>query len=126
MTIAVAGNRKAAGIAVAEINLKLIWDVISTIRVGQTGRAFVLDQSGKLIAHPDISLVLRGTKDEALIAMRRLRQEIDATSGEAITTKNTEGETVVTAMAAIPSVDWMVFVEQPLSEAFAPIRSALC
>ena len=125
MAVAVAGNRKAAGIAVAEINLKLIWDVISAIRVGHTGHAFVLDQSGRLIAHPDISLVLRGTNDEALIAMRRLRQEIDAASGEAITIKNTEGETVVTAMAAIPGADWMVFVEQPLSEAFAPIRSAL-
>jgi class 3 adenylate cyclase len=125
MTIAVAGNRKAAGIAVAEINLKLIWDVISTIRVGRTGRAFVLDRLGRLIAHPDISLVLRGTNDESLTAMRRLQQAIDAAGGQAVTTENTEGETVVTAMAAIPGVDWMVFVEQPLSEAFAPIRSAL-
>jgi class 3 adenylate cyclase len=125
MTVAVAGNRKAAGVAVAEINLKFIWNVISAIRVGHTGHAFVLDQSSKLIAHPDISLVLRGTNDEALMAMRRLRHEIDAASGEAITIKNTAGETVVTAMAAIPGADWMVFVEQPLSEAFGPIRSAL-
>jgi adenylate cyclase len=125
MTIAVAGNRKDAGIAVAEINLKLIWDVISAIRVGHTGHAFVLDRSGRLIAHPDISQVLRGTNDEALMAMRKLRQAIDAASGEAIATKNTVGETVVTAMAAIPGADWMVFVEQPLSEAFAPIYTAL-
>jgi adenylate cyclase len=125
MTIAVAGNRKDAGIAVAEINLKLIWDVISAIRVGHTGHAFVLDRSGRLIAHPDISQVLRGTNDEALMAMRKLRQAIDAASGEAIATKNTVGETVVTAMAAIPGADWMIFVEQPLSEAFAPIYTAL-
>lgn len=125
MAVAVAGNRKAAGVAVAEINLKLIWDVISAIRVGRTGQAFVLDRSGRLIAHPDISLVLRGTSDETLIEMRRLQQAIDTASGEAITAENAEGESVVTAMAAIPGVDWMVFVEQPLSEAFAAIRSAL-
>jgi class 3 adenylate cyclase len=125
MTIGVAGNRKAAGIAIAEINLKLIWNVISAIRVGHTGYAFVLDQSGRLIAHPDISRVLRGTKDEDLMAMRRLRQEIDAAGGEAITNTNTVGETVVTTMAAIPGAGWMVFVEQPLSEAFAPIYTAL-
>ena len=41
------------------INLKLIWDVISAIKVGKTGFAFVLDRPGRLIAHPDISLVLR-------------------------------------------------------------------
>ena len=125
MTIAVAGNRKAVGIAVAEINLKLIWDVISTIRVGYTGHAFVLDQFGRLVAHPDISLVLRGTNDEGLMAMRRLRQAIDAAGGEAITTQNTAGETVIIAMAVIPGADWLVFVEQPLTEAFAPIYLAL-
>lgn len=125
MTVGVAGNRKAAGIAVAEINLKLIWDVISAIRVGHTGHAFILDQSGRLVAHPDISQVLRGSDDETLAAMRRLRQAIDAAGGEALTTKNRAGETVVTAMATIPGADWMVFVEQPLSEAFAPIYAAL-
>src|SRR5262245_6124936 len=60
MTIAVAGNRAADGIAIADINLKLIWDVIAAIKIGNTGRAFVVDDSGRLIAHPDISRVLRG------------------------------------------------------------------
>ena len=63
MTVAVAGNRAAVGVAVAEINLKFIWEVISEIRVGRTGEAFVLDRPGRLVAHPDISLVLRA--DEA-------------------------------------------------------------
>ena len=46
MTIAVAGNRSAVGVAVAEVNLKFIWDVISAIQVGRTGDAFVLDRPG--------------------------------------------------------------------------------
>ena len=36
MSIAVAGNRPAAGVAIGEVNLKLIWDVISAIRVGKS------------------------------------------------------------------------------------------
>src|SRR5258705_12922061 len=60
MTIAVAGNRAAAGIAIADINLKLIQEVIAAIKIGETGHAFVIDDSGRLIAHPDISQVLRG------------------------------------------------------------------
>ncbi len=60
MRIAVAGSLPAAGIAIAEVNLKLIWDVIAAIRIGETGYAIVVDDSGHLIAHPDISLVLRG------------------------------------------------------------------
>ena len=62
MTIAVTGPRPSAGAAIAEINLKLIWDVISTIHIGKTGNAFVLDRPDHLVAHPDISLVLRGSR----------------------------------------------------------------
>src|SRR6185312_6061721 len=61
MTLAVAGTRRDAGVSVAEVNLTLIWDVVNQIRVGRTGRAYVVDAQGRLIAHPEISLVLRNT-----------------------------------------------------------------
>ena len=38
MRIAVAGNLPAAGVAVADVNLKLIRDVIAAIKIGKTGR----------------------------------------------------------------------------------------
>ncbi len=124
MTVAVAGNRSAVGVAVAEINLKLIWDVISAIRVGRTGEAFVLDQPGRLVAHPDISLVLRA--DEAAARpLQALRAAILAQSGQAITGRDTAGNMVLAAMARIPGVDWSVIVKQPVAEAFGPIYAAL-
>ena len=61
MTLAIAGTRRDAGVSVAEVNLKLIWDVVSQIKVGEHGLAYVVDPQGRLIAHPDISLVLRNT-----------------------------------------------------------------
>ena len=61
MTLALAGTRRDAGVSVAEVNLKLIWDVVSQIKVGEHGHAYVVDGQGRLIAHPDISLVLRNT-----------------------------------------------------------------
>ncbi|MBY5898575.1 adenylate/guanylate cyclase domain-containing protein [Rhizobium ruizarguesonis] len=125
MTMATAGNRKAGGIVVAEINLKLVWTVVSEIRVGSSGRAFVLDQTGRLIAHPDISKVLQGTDKNTATALTRLRDEIASTGGEATTARNAENEPVVTAMAAIPGVGWTVFVEQAQAEAFAPLYASL-
>src|SRR5947209_11288657 len=59
MTIAVAHAGRNPGVTIAEVNLKLVWDVISAIRVGEKGYAFVVDRGGHLIAHPDLSLVLR-------------------------------------------------------------------
>ncbi len=100
MTIAVAGNRKAVGIAVAEINLKLIWDVISAIRVGAPATPSFSTRRGSLIAHPDIGLVLRGANDQTSAAMRRLRETLIASEpGKPITTKSAAGKTVVVAMA---------------------------
>ena len=73
-----AGARKANGVTIAVINLKLIWDVISAIHVGQSGDAFVLDKSGRLVAHPDISLVLRGADDPAAAQIEGLQQAMIA------------------------------------------------
>lgn len=124
MTIAVAGNRAATGIAVAEVNLKFIWDVISAIRVGRTGEAFVLDRPGRLVAHPDISLVLRAD-ETATRPLRDLRAAILAQPGQAIAGPDVTGGRVLAAMAPISGVDWSVLVKQPIVEAFGPIYAAL-
>ena len=124
MTIAVAGNRSAVGVAIAEINLKLIWEVVFAIRVGRTGEAFVLDGPGRLVAHPDISLVLRAD-DAAARPLQALREAILARSGEATTGQDRAGNRVLAAMARIPGVNWSVVVEQSVAEAFGPIYAAL-
>ena len=123
MTVAVAGPREANGVTIAVINLKLIWDVISAIHVGQSGDAFVLDAFGRLVAHPDISLVLRGDDDPAAGRLKDLRLAT-ISGGEGVEASNAEGRLVIAAMAPIPGPDWTAFVEQPASEAFGPIRAA--
>src|SRR5437588_6401096 len=46
MTLAIAGPRRDPGVSVAEVNLKLIWDVVSQIKVGERGHAYVVDAQG--------------------------------------------------------------------------------
>lgn len=124
MTVAVAGNRPAAGIAVAEINLKLILDVIVGIRIGETGQAFVLDRPGRLIAHRDISLVLRGAADRTAENLQALRAAILAQDGRAVAGTDPAGRAVVAALAPVQGPDWSVIVHRPAAEAFGPIRAA--
>lgn len=123
MTIAVAGNRRAAGIAIADINLKLIKDVIASIKIGDSGFAYVIDGSGRLIAHPDISQVLRG--NAASEDFEPLTKAVAAATGKAVVTRDAEGEAVIATSARTADVDWTVIAQQPVKEAFAPIRSAL-
>src|SRR4051794_11509532 len=70
MTLSVAGTRKDGGVSIAEVNLKLIWDVVSQIKVGERGHAYVVGPEGRLIAHPDISLVLRNTDMSKLVQVQ--------------------------------------------------------
>jgi len=124
MTLALAGTRKDAGVSIAEVNLKLIWDVVSQIRVGEHGRAYVVDARGQLIAHPDISLVLRNTD------MSKLVQVKAALAGEMMSddlqgAPNIQGQKVLTASAPIPPLRWTMFVELPVEEAYASLYAAL-
>src|SRR5262245_36519638 len=76
MTLSLAGTRRDAGVSVAEVNLKLIWDVVSQIKVGARGHAYVVDGQGRLIAHPDISLVLRNTDLSRLTQVQAARDHL--------------------------------------------------
>ena len=121
--VAVAGDRSAAGVAIAEVNLKFVWEVVSAIRVGQNGRAFVLDQPGRLIAHPDINMVLRANQQDQL-PLRATRAAILSHRGQAAV-GDVAGNPALAAIAQIPGVNWTVIVHQPLDEAFAPLYRAM-
>ena len=123
MTIALAGARTESGVSIAQVNLKLIWDVVSNIKVGEHGLAYVVDGNGRLIAHPDISLVLRNTD------MSRLTQVRSALAGpgaeQVQEASDLAGHKVLTAFAPVAPLRWIVFVETPMEEAYAPLHASI-
>jgi signal transduction histidine kinase len=122
MTLAVPhGTSVTAPVTAAEVNLKFIWDVVSQIRVGRLGQAYVVDQQGHLIAHPDISLVLRKTDFSTQPHVRAARDG----ATEAMLSTDLAGRNTLVAHTVIAPLGWTVFVEQPLTEAFAPLRGAI-
>jgi len=119
-------------VSVAEVNLKLIWDVVSQIKVGERGHAYVVDAQGRLIAHPDISLVLRNTDMSKLAQVRAARASASGGAGtgdnptETVQeAENIEGRKVLTAYAPVAPLGWLMFVELPAEEAYAPLYAAL-
>jgi signal transduction histidine kinase/HAMP domain-containing protein len=129
MAIAIAdGEKGGGGVTAADVNLKFIWDVVSQIRIGKAGLAFVVDGQGALIAHPDISLVLQKTD---LARLDQVKAALAAPGGagapaqEVTVARNLRNQRVLTAQVAIPSLKWTVFVEQPLEEAFEPLEASM-
>ena len=125
MTLSLAGTRRDAGVSIAEVNLKLIWDVVSRIKVGERGQAYVVDRRGRLIAHPDISLVLRNTDMTRLAQVQAAQRGTAAPEDEIPTATDLQGRTVLTAFAPVAPLGWTVFVELPLGEAYQPLMASI-
>ena len=126
MTLSLAGTRRDTGVSIAEVNLKLIWDVVSKIKVGERGHAFVVDANGRLIAHPDISLVLRNTDMSKLVQVRSARAAAAGNGAEGVQqADDIAGHRVLTASAPVNPLGWIVFVETPIEEAYAPLYASI-
>jgi signal transduction histidine kinase len=110
------------GVTVADVNLKFVWDVVSRIKIGAMGLAYVVDAGGTLIAHPDISLVLKKTD---LKSLPQVAAALDPGAARWADARDLAGQEVFAATARIPSLNWTVFVESPRTEAFAPLYTSI-
>ncbi|HYI84247.1 MAG TPA: ATP-binding protein [Acetobacteraceae bacterium] len=124
MTLSIAHAGRNPGVTSVAVNLKLIWDVVTAIRVGEAGYAYVTDSAGRLVAHPDMSLVLRGTDLSHLPQVARaVREARGSVTPETVV--GPDGRKVLSAHAAIPRLGWLVFVELPWREILAPVLVTL-
>ncbi len=136
MSIAVRSGERGP-VTIADVNLKFIWDVITQIRVGQKGKAYVVDSTGHLIADPDIGLVLRKTD---LSGLQQVKAALEPGADDmlAMEAKDFAGNTVLTAFAPVEPgrekaaqggkaspLGWKVFVEQPVSEVYSALDATV-
>ena len=129
MTIAVPIERyvgRAIGVLQVQVNLKYVWDLVSKLKVGTEGYAYIAVRNGDLIAHPDISLVLQRRNVAHLDQVRSALQS--QTSAESLTwtvATNLRGRRVFSSWSTIPILRWAVFVEQPVEEVYGPLYASL-
>jgi class 3 adenylate cyclase len=124
LTMGLRDHGRQNGVTIAEINLKFVWDVISSIDGGPEGRAFIVDSNGMLIAHPDISMVLRKT-DLSTIPQVTAALAADGPGDLGAIAAGMGGHEVLSSHATIAPLGWLVFIESPLSAAFAPLFDSL-
>ncbi len=129
MTIAVPIERFAGdviGVLQAEVNLKYIGDVVSSLTIGKAGYAYVISRGGELIAHPDISLVLqRRNIREVAAAKAAFDSAPDAPGHVAIVAPNIQGKQVLSSYALIPWLDWAIIIDRPVEEAYEALYASM-
>ncbi len=124
MTIAIRSGSDTGPVTIAEVNLKFIWDVVSRIKIGDKGKAYVVDRTGFLVADPDIGLVLRKTNLSDL-------KHVSAATGlqtpdqPAMLSQDLAGTQVLASFAPIDLLNWKVFVEQPVAEVYAKLNASI-
>ena len=115
------------GVLQAQVNLRFIWDLVSSIQFGGGGYAYIVTRYGDLIAHPSISLVLQrqnlSVLDQVQKGFSDNPQTIKKTSTSV--TVNLQGAKVLSSFTLIPKLDWLVIIEQPMREAYHNIFEAL-
>jgi len=103
MALAIAGAGRDYGVAVAEVNLKLIADLVSSTKVGERGVAYVVDAQDQVIAHPDLSLIRRNVS--SLAHVKAARAAGSSSPSTAQVGQDSNGREVLAASTPIPRLD---------------------
>ena len=122
-----APDETAAEVTAAEVNIRAIWDVVARIGTGRAGNAYVVDSTDQLIAHPDLRLVLakRDLSDAPQVKAARAQRAGGAQDEQMFTiAEGLQGGQALAVHAAIPALGWLVFIERPVEDTFAPLRAA--
>ncbi len=116
-----------AGVMIAEVKLKSVWDEVSRIRLGQAGLAYIVDSDGVLVAHPTVGLVLARTNMSSLPHVQQALGQVPGQEATAygIVTWDMNGRQVLATYDFVDPPGWFVVLEQPLDEAWAPLNSLI-
>jgi hypothetical protein len=118
MTLMVAGTRRDPLVSIAAVSLKSIWDVVSQIKVGERGKAYVADANGRVIAHPDIiSRLAKHRYDAACPGAGGAFRGSYPGAEPLQETQDISGRSVLAAYAPVTPLGWRVFAELPVEEA---------
>ncbi|KKK88862.1 hypothetical protein LCGC14_2738890, partial [marine sediment metagenome] len=116
-------HRKVIGVLAAELALRHLLGVVGATRVGQSGYVYVVDARGRVIAHPDFSLVLGRADARSIPEVRDLLAgRPESQEPEMAAYKSLAGKAVFGVQAPVVSLGWGVIVEQTAAEVMAPVR----
>jgi len=114
------------GAIVARVDLRLLGEIVARIAEAQGGQAYIVDDTGRLLAHSRPTDVLAGVRLEGTDAVAHARAA-HAAGGRlsALDTLDSRSRPVIVSAGAVHDRGWLVFVEQPRREALEPVFATL-
>jgi signal transduction histidine kinase/DNA-binding response OmpR family regulator len=132
-------NATGTSVIYGIINLKSLWEVTANLGLHLGGRAYVVDQMGRLIAADDPNLVLKQLSFADRTLVQHLTQHTDAPSVAPVTQHthtlsvapvlgeytNEHDVRVMATALPLTQTGWVVAVEQPQALLYASITQKL-
>ena len=114
-------GQSGTGVVGQTLDLRVIQDLVRQTRLGTSGYVYAVDTKGVPIAHPNASAFTRRS-----LTLPQVTEALSSSSKTGSTVgRNLSGEKVLSTWATVKQVGWKVFVEQPESAAFAPVRGKI-
>lgn len=104
---------KTVAVLIAHIRMRYMLDIIAKIDIGQSGIAYVLDSNGRVISHPNPSVVLKETYFD-------LENRSSVSSG-----LDSSRAVIAWKEMILGKVKYYIVTEIPVKEAFSYIRHSL-
>ena len=123
------GRREFQGVVGADLSLKWLTDLVSAVKIFQTGYAFLLSQNGLFVTHPEPRFIMRESIFSVAEArddpeLRRLgREMIRGGRGMAPIRDLVSGKKSWMYFAPVPSTSWSLGVVFPEDELLADVRA---
>jgi len=108
------------GVVGETLDLGVIQDLVRHTRLGTTGYVYAVDARGVPIAHPNAAAFTHRS-----LAFPQVARALASSSTGSTVGRNFRSERVLSTWATVDPLGWKVFVEQPESAAFAPIRGKI-
>ena len=105
------------GLLIGYLNLKALKAIIDKVKIGSLGYAYIVDNKGTYIAHPNASYV---AEQLYLNNYPEIIQQIE--SREKTFISEVQGVRVFSSISMVPHAKWLITVVQPLQEALIPVK----
>jgi len=120
-------KNQVAGVLFARVSLNFLTQIAARSQIGKTGYSYVLDHRSVLISETGSKInpyLLQDLKGRSFVGEL---SKLALASGmqSPIVYRGWRGEEVMGTGAIVRSVHWMVVVELPTAEAYAPVRSLI-
>jgi two-component system, NtrC family, sensor kinase len=108
------------GVVGETLDLRVIQDLVRQTRLGTSGYVYAIDARGVPIAHPNSAAFTNRS-----LALPQVTRALASSQSGSTVGRDFRGQKVLSTWATVGPVGWKVFVEQPESAAFAPVRGKI-